>query len=234
MEHLSRKTLQEWMTSSGYVLVQVISIYIEKKNPIRTNLHFLRLKFGGKNITDSQLKNCVERFSHHRWFKKFKVNINPARRPLFSSFTLFQMQEKPVCNNDNSVSAAGDGVLWSWVDNWSDQKHQRQLTKRRVDRLRLQRDPQGETCCETNSNKYNVLACVINNKEYQWTQCRALRNTVPSYLFCEDFFSEIYDIQGSLYKQKICCPIIICIFNFSHISKLHCKPVHYVWKSSDC
>lgn len=74
MEHLSRKTLQEWMTSSGYVLVQVISIYIEKKNPIRTNLHFLRLKFGGKNITDSQLKNCVERFSHHRWFKKFTTD----------------------------------------------------------------------------------------------------------------------------------------------------------------
>lgn len=42
------------------------------------------------------------------------------------------------------VSAAGDGVLRRWLGDGSDQKHQRELSEGGVDRLRLQRDPQGE------------------------------------------------------------------------------------------
>lgn len=44
------------------------------------------------------------------------------------------------------MSAAGDGVLWCWFNHRPDQKHQRQLAEGGVDRLRLQRDPEGESC----------------------------------------------------------------------------------------
>lgn len=43
------------------------------------------------------------------------------------------------------VCVAGDGVLRGWLGDRPDQKHQRELSEGGVDRLHLQRDPQGET-----------------------------------------------------------------------------------------
>lgn len=42
------------------------------------------------------------------------------------------------------MHAAGDGVLRGRLSDGSDQKHQRELSEGGVDRIRLQRDPQGE------------------------------------------------------------------------------------------
>lgn len=42
------------------------------------------------------------------------------------------------------VCVAGDGVLRRRLDYGPDQKHQRELSEGGVDRIRLQRDPQGE------------------------------------------------------------------------------------------
>lgn len=42
------------------------------------------------------------------------------------------------------VSIAGDGVLWRRFSDGFDQEHKRELSEGRVDRVHLQRNPQGE------------------------------------------------------------------------------------------
>lgn len=100
--------------------------------------------------------NMLKKYSHHRniatyygaFVKKSppghddQLWVGPAAAPSHLLFHLFL----PLAALRLSVRpcTAGDGVLWRWISDRPGEEHQGQLFEGGLDRLHLQRNPEGE------------------------------------------------------------------------------------------